>query len=167
MVRLQRKHYLAAEIYGYSYDNYSDHLEIRNLRFTRYMPEDVDTLQRALEENWDNARLAKIMKISEEKAEFWRQLYRDALDIVDAESLVQSFRTALRVSIRNAMKEGLTDEDSIERLVTQVCYRVADLSYILRQEGKSLWEYSEQLREETEADHAWLISHFGDVSDTK
>ncbi len=165
MTKMERKHFLAAEVYGYSYENYYAHLEIDNLRFTRLMPADVEVLRQATEENWDDARLAKVLAVDEDKAEFWRQLYRDALEIVDAETRVKAFRAALHVSIRNALDEGLSDEDSIERLVTQVCYRVADLSYLLRQEGRPLYEYSEQLREETDADHAWLVSRFGDVSD--
>ncbi len=165
MANMERKHFLAAEIYGYSYDNYDGHLEAQNARFTQLMPADVETLRTAVEENWDDATLAKALDVDQAKAEFWRQLYRDAVTIVDAESRVQAFRTALRVSIRTALKEGLADEASIERLVTQVCYRVADLSYLLQRENRPLWQYSEQLREETEADQAWLISRFGDVSD--
>ncbi len=165
MAKMERKHFLAAEVYGYSYENYAGHLEVNNSRFTQLMPDDIATLQKALDEEWDDAKLAEALKIDEDKAEFWRQLYRDALAIIDAETRVQSFRTAVRVSIRNSMAEGISDEDFIERLVTQICYRVADLSYLLSEEGSPLSMYAEQLREETEADEAWLIARFGDVSD--
>ncbi len=165
MAKMERKHFLAAEVYGYSYDSYAGHLEIENLRFTSLMPKDIETLQQALDEDWDDARLAQALEIDQDKAEFWRQLYRDALDIIDAQSRVQAFRTAVRISVRNALSEGLSGDDTIERLVTQICYRVADLSYLLDQEGSPLSKYAEQLREETEADQSWLIARFGDVSD--
>lgn len=46
--KLSRRYRLAAELYAYSYANYSDHLG--NERFTRYMPNDIDLLERALAE---------------------------------------------------------------------------------------------------------------------
>ena len=37
--RLSRAQFLAAEIFGYSYANYQDHLGIGNTRYERLMPE--------------------------------------------------------------------------------------------------------------------------------
>jgi hypothetical protein len=41
----------------------------------------------------------------------------------------------------------LGDEPSIERLLTQICYRAADLAFLLDRKGETLSQYSERLRE--------------------
>lgn len=54
----------------------------------------------------------------------------------------------VRHSIELAVAEGLRDEPSIERLVTQICYRAADLAVLLKRERKPLRNYSDDLRRE-------------------
>ena len=39
-------HYIAAEMYGYSYGRYADKLEIRHIRFTKIMPNTIRTMQK-------------------------------------------------------------------------------------------------------------------------
>ncbi len=154
---LTRRQMLAAELYGYSYANYEAHLAIGNIRFSRLMPEDVDILERAEREGWGASRIARALEVPEEKVERWRRSYRRAKDIVDAPTLVQSFRRGVRYSIETALEEGLGDKASIERLVTQVCYRVADMAFRLDMAGERLSDYSEELREETEYDLQRLL----------
>lgn len=152
MSKLTRRQMLAAEIYGYSLDNYADHLGIGNVRFEKLMPQDVDVLEQAERENWDATRIAQALDISEKDAADWQRAYQDAKAIVDAATLVDGFRRGVRSSIQFAIEQGLSDKDSIERLVTQICYRTADLSFRLKMAKKQLSDYSEELREETEAD---------------
>ena len=38
---MNRYHLLAAEIFGYSYANYQDHLDVHNIRYTKLMPKDA------------------------------------------------------------------------------------------------------------------------------
>ncbi len=59
MQRLTRKQMLAAEVFGYSYDHYADHLGIGHERFEKLMPDDIDVLEQAEQEGWDAKRLAK------------------------------------------------------------------------------------------------------------
>jgi hypothetical protein len=152
MPSLTREQRLAADLFGYSYAHYADHLGDLpgegNVRFERLMPEDVKVLERAERENWKPARLAKALEIAEDKVERYREMYRQAKDIVDAPTPAESFRRGVRHSIENAMQEGLSNARDVEKLVTQICYRAADLGYVLDAEGEQLSDYSEELREE-------------------
>ncbi len=47
---LTRAQLLAAEIYGYSYANYRDHLGIGNIRYDHLMPETAQKLESAVSE---------------------------------------------------------------------------------------------------------------------
>ena len=149
-IRLPRKQMMAADIFGYSYAHYEDHLG--NVRFDKMMPSDVDKLERAEREGWDALRLAKVLEIPEDRVASFQRAYREAKEIMDAPTPAESFRRGVRFSIQNALKEGLKDTGSIERLVTQICYRTADLAFRLDTTGKQLSEYSEELRQETKFD---------------
>jgi hypothetical protein len=50
--------------------------------------------------------------------------------------------------------QGLKDEQAVERLVTQICYRAADLAYLLKQEGTTLSRYSRHLRREPDTEYS-------------
>jgi hypothetical protein len=149
---LSRKKMMAAEIYGYSYDNYENHLGIGNIRYEKLMPDDVDTLERAEREGWDAPRLAQALDLPEERVASFQRSYQEAKEIVDAPTPAEAFRRGVRYSIQHAVEEGLEDKGSIERLATQIGYRTADLGFRLAMEGKQLLDYSEELRQETEYD---------------
>lgn len=142
---LERRKLLAAEIFGYSYDHYEDRLG--NPRFGSLMPGEVDIMEQAEREGWDDARLAHGLEMDVEQMPKLRDMYRQAVEIVDAPTPAESFRRGVRFSIQNAMVEGLEDEEAVEELVLQICYRAADLGYLLRVTGEPLWVYSEELRE--------------------
>jgi hypothetical protein len=145
---MDRYHLLAAELYGYSYANYEDHLGIGNARYDKLMPHTARTLERAVGEGWPTKRVARVLKVDEAEALEALDSFNRALDVVDAENPAESFRWAVRQVIESALKKGLGDEASIERLVTQICYRAADLAFLLQQEGKPLSRYSRHLRRE-------------------
>ena len=145
---MKRKYLLAAETFYYSYANYLSHLEVENARFTHYMPEDIDTLEEAESEAWDDVRLARALEVSEENARRLRQYYHEALDIVDAPTPAESFRRGVRFSIQHALEEGLETEEDVEDLVVQICYRAADLAYLLDMKDEPLSKYSRALRRE-------------------
>ncbi len=148
---MTRRQLLAAETFHYSYANYAAHLG-GNVRFDQLMPDDVDVLERAEHEDWDDARLAQALEIDEESVEDWRISYRRAKAIIDAPTPAEAFRRGVRFSIRDALEEGLTDEgdtqhpDAIEDLVVQICYRAADLAFLLDMTGLRLSDYSQELR---------------------
>ncbi len=147
---ITRKQMLAADIFGYSYSNYEDHLG--NIRFDRLMPSDVDALEKAEREGWNVSRLAQALEIPEDRVAYFQRAYREAKEILDAPTLAESFRRGVRFSIQHAVEQGLEDKGSIERLVTQVCYRAADLGFRLDMEGQRLSEYLDELRQESEFD---------------
>ena len=68
--------------------------------------------------------------------------------MVDAKDAAAAFRWGVRQSVERALAEGLGNEASVERLVTQVCYRAADLAFLLDREGEPLSRYSRALRKE-------------------
>jgi hypothetical protein len=71
---------------------------------------------------------------------------------VDAPTAAESFRRGVRYSIQDAVEQGLTGEEAIEQLVTQICYRAADLAYMLDMEAEILSRYSRELRRSSDAD---------------
>jgi len=146
---MNRKQLLTAETFAYSYANYADHLGIGNIRFDKLMPDDVDTLEQAEQEGWDDKRLAEALEVEEEDVDFWRVSHQRAKEVVDAPHPAEAFRRGVRYSIEDAVEEGLSTEEDIEALVTQICYRAADLAYLLDLEGKQLSDYSRELRRES------------------
>lgn len=147
--QMSRRQLLAAETFHYSYANYDDHLGIGNIRFDRLMPDDVDILEQAEQEDWDDARLAQVLEVEVDRVPLWRRSYQRAKAIVDAPTPAEAFRRGVRFSIEDAVEDGLTDEQEIEKLVVQICYRAADLAYLLNMRGERLSEYSRELRDES------------------
>ena len=150
---MNRYQLLAAEIYGYSYANYEDHLGIGNLRFDKLMPGDARKLERAQAKGWSAARVARELDVEVAEVERLLRAFSRAREVVDAENAAESFRGAVRQSIESALAAGLADENSVEKLVTQICYRAADLAFLLEREGKSLSRYSRHLRREPGVDY--------------
>lgn len=145
-MQMKRIHYLAAEIFSYSYDNYDGHLGI-NDRFDKLMPHDARLLEDALEsDSIDAGQLAEQLGIPEDGAIEFLQRAKDARKIVDAATPAAGFREAVKQSIQVALNQGITDEAEIDALVEQICYRTADLSYLLKQRDEPLDKYSEELR---------------------
>ncbi len=145
---MKRRHLLAAETFAYSYANYRDHLDVRNIRFTKLMPQDVDALERAEVEGWGIEKLAQALELEPEQAQYLRRAYQEAKHIVDAPTPAEAFRRGVRFSIEHALEQGLNNPSDIEKLVTQICYRAADLAYLLDLQGTPLSHYSRELRKE-------------------
>jgi hypothetical protein len=145
---MDRYKFLAAEIFGYSYANYQDHLGIGNVRYETLMPDQVRTLEHATTEAWPVAKVAKSLKVEADAASELLRAFVRARDVVDAENAAESFRWGVRQSIELAIEEGLRDEPSVERLVTQICFRAADLAFLLKRDGQQLSRYSRHLRRE-------------------
>jgi len=153
---MNRYHLLAAEIFGYSFANYRDHLNIGHIRYEKLMPEMAQLLEQAVRENWSPARvfheLGRESGCRKEDVESLLNACRKALEIVDAPDAAESFRAAVRQSVNLALEQGLNNDEDVEDLVEQVCYRASDLSVLLEIEKKSLSNYSEQLRRERASD---------------
>ena len=149
---MERIHFLAAEIFRYSYANYDDHLGI-NERFDMLMPHDAEILETALKEEWPIDKVAQELDVSAEIARKLLLSAKEALEVVDAENPAESFRNAIRQSIEVALKDGLDTTEAIESLVTQICYRAANLGLVLDNQGHHLSQYSRHLRKDPETEY--------------
>ena len=149
---MERIHLLAAEIFRYSYANYDDHLGI-NERFDRLMPRDAEILEIALKEEWPLDKVAHELEVSAEVARKYLIAVKEALEVVDAENPAESFRNAVRQSIKSALEDGLDSPEAIETLVIQICYRAADLGLLLDKKGHHLSQYSRHLRKEPDTEY--------------
>jgi hypothetical protein len=165
MAKMERRHFLAAQIYGYSYIHYAENLDQENVRFTTLMTEEVAILEEAERDNWEPQRLAQALGIEEEKVGIWQELYQTSKHIVDAGSCIDSFRTSIRSILREAASESLDQDEVVEHVVAQICFRAADLGYLLDIENKRLSDYANHLRQPNGVDEAWLIAQFGDFAD--
>ena len=145
---MERKHLLAAELFAYSFANYEDHLGIGNLRFEQRMPEEALLLERAEDEGWSDAQVVAASEVPAAEVGDVRRRFRRARAVVDAPDAAAAFRAGVRFSIEDAIADGLMDEPAVDRLVTQVCYRAADLAFLLDREAKALSDYSTALRAE-------------------
>ncbi|REL24857.1 hypothetical protein DYD21_17010 [Rhodohalobacter sp. SW132] len=143
---MNRKFLLAAETFRYSFNKYADKLEVRAERFLKIMPSHIDILEKSEQENWPLEKLADAMDTDTKLAEFYRREYGKAKEIVNAPNPAESFRRGVRHSIQHAVHEGLKTDEDIEKLVIQICYRAADLSYLLDQTNQKLSVYSENFR---------------------
>jgi hypothetical protein len=150
---MDRYQLLAAEIFCYSYANYEDHLGIENMRYEELMPDEARTLEHAETEGWPIGEVARRLKVDEKQAADLLRSFRRAREVVDAENAAESFRCGVRQRIEQAIAEGLGGEASVERLVEQICYRAADLAFLLKREGKSLSRYSRHLRREPDVEY--------------
>jgi hypothetical protein len=142
---MERIHYLAAELFGYSYENYNGKLEIKHVRFTKYMPETVRKLEKALDENWIDSKIAKELEIEIEEVSKWKDAYRSANRIVKNTHAGAFFKSAIRESVLHALDLGLSEEKDIDILIEQICYRTADLGFLLKVEDKKLSDYFDYL----------------------
>lgn len=155
-VKLSRRERLAAEFYGYSLAHYADHVEIKNERFTRYMPDFVENLERAESEQWQAKRIATTFEVPEIEVPEMLIRLREAKNIINAANASESFRIAVRRQIEDAVSQGLDDSAAIDDLVIQICYCAADLGCLLEWEGKNLSEYSDWLRREKGVDYTGI-----------
>jgi hypothetical protein len=148
LASVTREQLLAAEIFAYSFANYANHLGIGHLRFEKIMPDAARNLERAEQEGWSDDRLAKAIEIDVSDVSEWKKRYRYAIEVVDAKSPAEAFRNAVRQVITLELRRHALSDAEIESAVKQICYRAADLSFLLDQRGEKLSEYSRELRKE-------------------
>jgi len=139
-------HYLAAEVYGYSYDNYQEKIEMGHVRFTKYMPDSIRILIKAENENWDDEKLANKLEIDIDQVNSWKNSFRNAQSIVKGEHAGDSFKIAIRKTILDAVESGLSNDEEIETLIEQIYYRTNDFGFLLNKEGRKVSDYSIYLR---------------------
>ena len=75
----------------------------------------------------------------------WRKRFRDAVEVVDAGNPAEGFRNAVRQSLVFEFEQGPAGDAKIESVVKQICYRAADLGFLLKRNGTKLEDYSENL----------------------
>ncbi len=149
-------HLLAAELYGYSYSNYANHLAVKNVRFTKLMPQGVRILQRAEIEQWPKEKIAEEMELSIEEVDSVIENFRKAKEIVFSKNASESFRNAVRQSLETALENGLNTPDDLNELVIQICFRASDLGYLLDLEGRRISHYCQWLQREKGVDYSGI-----------
>ena len=153
---ISRYHLLAAEIFGYSFANYLEHLELEDEGFETEMPNAARLLERALQENWPAARVGRALfpddPLNEQQTRNLLDSCKNALLVVDAESPAESFRIGVRQSIQEAIADDLNDEQVAEDLVKQICCRASDFAVLLGLLDESILAYSDELRDEAPLD---------------
>lgn len=152
--KLTRTHRIAAELYAYSYANYSDHMG--NIRFTKLMPESVKTLERGIAENWDAKKIAKKLELKAENIPQLIERLNDAIKIVDAPNASESYREAVRQQLQHLLADKVTDEEELDKIVIQMCYCASDMGNLLEWEGKRLNDYSEWLQRTADCDYSGI-----------
>ena len=164
---MERIHLLASEIFKYSYANYEEHLGV-NERYDKLMPRDAKLLETAIREKWPAKRVAENLGVPIDAAKTLLITTQEALAIVDAENLAESFRKAVEQSIHYALEDGLHSQEAIANLVSQICYRAADLGLLLEREGHSLSQYSRHLRREPGVGYyeGYFDEPFQEIEDT-
>ena len=150
---MDRLQLLAAELFGYSFANYEEHLGIGNERYERLMPETAETLETAEREGWPAFKIAEELDVDVERAEQLLVAFERARDVVDAENPAEAFRHGVRFTIMDALDDGLDGPEALENLVTQICFRAADLAVLLEQAGAPLSRYSRHLRREPNVEY--------------
>ena len=152
---MTRRERLAAEHFSYSLANYADHIEVGNKRFTTIMPEIVDAIERACNENWTVKQISEKLEVDPNEVPDILDCFHEAREIVDASNPSEAFRLAVHRQVRNAIEDGL-DDSKIDDLVIQICYCAADLGCLLEWEGKRLVDYSEWLRRDKDVDYTGI-----------
>jgi hypothetical protein len=111
--KMNKTQLLAAETFAYSYANYADHLGI-NLRFDKYMPDDVKAIEKVVNSNGGAGDLAAKLEVEKDIAEDLISSYLVAKKIVYAENAVESFRLGVKQSILYALEKGLNSSEDID-----------------------------------------------------
>lgn len=136
---MERIHLLAAEIFRYNYANYEGHLGSDDT-FDKKMPEDAAVLEQAVLEQWPIEKVADKLDLSHETAVEVLHSTFEALEIVNAETPMDSFRRAVEYTLRYALTIGVENDEDIMRLVDQISYRANDLNYLMEMEDKKMVE---------------------------
>ena len=146
---LNRLQLLTAEIFSYSFAHFADHVGIGNVRFDKLMPDDAQKLETAVKENWNLSRTANELGVDADTAAALLTNTRNAINIVDAPNPAIGFREAISQLVLDAAEKGLNSEDDVAHLVTQICYRVSDLRFLLMADKSELKTYCKDFRDET------------------
>ena len=117
------------------------------------MPKDAEILEQAVVEGWNLERVAKELDVDADNAAALLSVTREAIDVVDAENPAEAFRNSVRQLLRRAATEELDTDESIEQLVTQICFRVSDLSHLFQRDGNQLARYSRHFRREPDMEY--------------
>jgi hypothetical protein len=144
---MTKTHLLAAELYSYSYDNYADHLAVRNVRLTKLMPTDVKKLQRAEAEEWSKERIARQSKIGDEEVDELMECFQAAKKIIFTQNSSETFRQRIEKRPTDSELDPLVVFQSVGRFFSlellrkelrfSACLQIRTVS--TQQEAKSSW----------------------------
>jgi len=143
---MNRHQLIAAEMYGYSYDHYQDKIDIRHKRFTKYMPQDIRTLEKGLEEGVSDAELAKRLEMDVKDIPNYKAAFERSVLVVDTKNAGEAFKVSLRQTLVNYIERGKFDKENIDAIIEQILYNTTDFAFLLRREDKTISDYSLNFR---------------------
>lgn len=144
---MEKIYHLAAEMFGYSYEHYSENLEMRLIRFTKYMPDDIKILQDNERKNYSDSELADMLEIDIDLVQNYKDKYEKAKRIVNAKHAAESFMISVKESIRFSIDKGLSEDEDIDKLLVQIGYNVVDFGFLLDKEEKEIKDYNDYLKQ--------------------
>ena len=129
-------------IIGNNYDNFSNRLNLL------YGSSGYSKSLKSSRENWNLTRVADEMDVDTDDAASMLASTRAAIKVVDAENPAAAFRESMTQLLTKAAEDGLTTDDAIKNVVTQICYRVSDLGYLLAADNSDLKTFCQEFRRE-------------------
>lgn len=141
---MRRYDYLAAELFGYSYQHYQEKLDIHHIRFYKYMPNMVRALETGIKESWSNEKIAAKMGIEKEQVNEFKEDYFRIISIVDNNSTFKMFEEGIKATIETVFEGHTLSEEIKEQLIDQLMYRAKDFQFVLREEYDSIYSFEEE-----------------------
>jgi hypothetical protein len=144
-------HYLAADLFGYSYKHYQEKVSMNHIRFTKYMPDAIRTLRKGIHQGWTNQKIATAMDMPIEKVDDWKAMYELYADLHDDDHLGRFFVESVKADIEKLqIKISASDQN---KLIHALAYRLMDLDFKLEANDECLKDYGDYFRFEIEDDH--------------
>lgn len=143
---MKKIHYLAADIFGYSYTHYQEKVSMNHPRFTKYMPEDVRKLKKARQENWTDEKIAEGLEMPIENVPHWKRMYQLYADLDYEDHLGKFFLDSLKTDIKKLqIKLSASDQ---KKLIHALAYRLMDFNFMLEENDETLKDYDFYFRYE-------------------
>lgn len=131
---MKRYDYIAAELYGYSYEHYQGKIDVHSRKFTHELPSDAKLLEQAISESWSDEKIAEKLEIDLDRVNDFKEAFKRAVKIVDKGSAYSVFEESIKNTIDVVFEEHEIDNDLKEFLLEQLLYRARDYGFLLKEE---------------------------------
>ncbi len=131
---MRRYDYIAAELYGYSYEHYQDKIDVHSRRFTYEMPSDAKLLEQAINESWTEEKIAEKLGIELDRVNDFKEAFHRAVKIVDSGSAYSKFEAGIRNTIDVVLEDHEIEKELKAFLIEQLLYQARDYEFLLKEE---------------------------------